>query len=64
MMAEYTIIGSYPRYAITRNGAFMDSFLCNTLEQANELIKDLEDNGYVLNNPRDLKLIEEQDNGS
>ena len=63
-MAEYGIVGEYPTYAITRNGAFMDSFICNTLEQADELIKDLEDNGYVLNNPIDLKLIEEQDNGS
>ena len=63
-MTEYGIVGAYPSYAITRNGVVMDSFICNTLEQADELIKDLEDNGYVLNNPKDLKLIEEQDNGS
>ena len=63
-MTEYGIVGEYPTYAITRNGELMDSFICNTLEQEDELIKDLIHNGYVLNNPIDLKLIEEQDNGS
>ena len=50
MMAEYAIVGSYPRYAITRDGCWVNQYLCNTEDEAKQLMAELqaqdeEDNG-------------------
>ena len=51
MMAEYAIVGSYPRYAITRDGCWVNQYLCNTEGEAKQLMAE-------------LQAQEEQDNGS
>lgn len=55
-MAEYAIIGSYPRYAITRDGRELNQYLCNTEGEAKQLMVELQ--------AQDEEAQEEQDNGS
>ena len=42
MMAEYAIVGSYPRYAITRDGCWVIQHLCNTEDEAKQLMAELQ----------------------
>ena len=42
MMAEYAIVGSYPRYAITRDGCWVNQYLCNTEDEAKQLMAELQ----------------------
>ena len=41
-MPKYSIIGSYPRYAITRDGCELNQYLCNTEGEAKQLIVELQ----------------------
>ena len=42
-MPKYAIIGSYPRYAITRDGCGVNQYLCNTEGEAKRLMYELQE---------------------